>query len=141
MICHGSLLTYVWRKCMDDFGIVNLLTSVLDRIYSIIDCLPVDLQTIMAEVGTNVSIVYNQVSGIDYIVDSEKEYYDFLDKVTLYQELSYMSRDLGICMLILSNNVKLEDAYFNINLIIEKMAEQDCVFRYCYNNGKMKVLK
>lgn len=126
---------------MDDFGIVNLLTSVLDRIYSIIDCLPVDLQTIMAEVGTNVSIVYNQVSGIDYIVDSEKEYYDFLDKVTLYQELSYMSRDLGICMLILSNNVKLEDAYFNINLIIEKMAEQDCVFRYCYNNGKMRVLK
>ena len=126
---------------MDDFGIVNLLTSVLDRIYSIIDCLPVDLQTIMAEVGTNVSIVYNQVSGIDYIVDSEKEYYDFLDKVTLYQELSYMSRDLGICMLILSNNVKLEDAYFNIYLIIEKMAEQDCVFRYCYNNGKMRVLK
>lgn len=126
---------------MDDFGIVNLLTSVLDRIYSIIDCLPVDLQTIMAEVGTNVSIVYNQVSGIDYIVDSEKEYYDFLDKVTLYQELSYMSRDLGICMLILSNNVKLEDANSNINLIIEKMAEQDCVFRYCYNNGKMRVLK
>ena len=126
---------------MENFGIVNLLTSALDREYSIINCLPVDLQEIMNEVESSISSVYAEVVGRDYIMNVDKQCYDFLDMVTLYQELNYMSRDLGICMLLLPNNVKLEDANSNVIFVMKKMAEQDCVFRYCYNNAKRRVLK
>jgi len=126
---------------MENFGIVNLLTSVLDREYSVINCLPIYLQELMNEVESNISSVYAEVVGRDYIMNFDKQCYDFLDMVTLYQELNYMSRDLGICTLLLPNNVKIEDANSNVIFIMKKMAEQDCVFKYCYNNGKRRVLK
>jgi len=72
----------------------------------------------------------------------DSESLGFLDMVSLYTELSSISNDLGICVLLTSNNILLEDALYNIDFVIRKMVDYDSVFRVCYNNNnRTRVLK
>ena len=86
----------------------------------------------------------------DKIVDLLNEYgytpnvnesaIDFLDMVSLYVELDRISSDLSICLLHNLKNIQLEDALYNIEVIMKKMAYNDSVFSFCYQ-GKTKILK
>lgn len=125
-----------------DMTITTMLGSIVSRVNMISGCLPDDLQANMEEVRTNIISVLNDLDCD--ISLSDKEGLTFLDKVSLFMELSSISNDLGVCTLITSNNVLLEDALYNIELIMKKMAEYDSVFRCCYSNyssGKKRVLK
>lgn len=125
-----------------DMSVTTMLGSTIGRINTIIGCLPDDLQANMEEARTNIISVLNEM-GSDISL-SDKEGLSFLDNVSLFTELNAICKDLSICVLINSNNTKLEDALYNIELIISKMAKYDSVFGWCYNNysgSKKRVLK
>lgn len=65
---------------------------------------------------------------------------DFLDKVSLYTELSKIFNDLNECRLLTFDNCDIIFAFNNIWLIMEKKAEYDRVFRWCYNNNAKKMV-
>lgn len=124
---------------MENIDVKTILISILNRIDGIIDCLPIKLQNIMMEIRTNVSTLLIGYGYNDVIIDVE--YKGFLDMVTLYRELNYISRDLGICLLLNPGNVIVEDSVHNISFIIRQMAFNDGVFRYCYSKGNVRILK
>ena len=142
---HGSFMFYDGGFIMEDIdisdsgNIIKLLNSVIDRIDKITLCLPDMLQINMEEARNNVSCLLNKLhyNGNDFRV--EKLY--FLDNVSLYMELNEISCCLGICMLLYPFNTLLEDAHYNIEFIMKKMAFYDSVFSFCYEKGNKRILK
>lgn len=58
--------------------------------------------------------------------------------VYILNELSKMYRDLNECSLLTFGNCDITFAFNNVGIIMEKIAEYDCVFRYCYNKNIKK---
>lgn len=142
---HGSFVFYDGGFMLDNFdindccNIIELLNSVIDRMDKIVLCLPDMLQINMEEARNNVSCLMNKLSCERNVYCVEK--LDFLDNVSLYTELNIISSDLGMCMLLSPCNTLLEDAHYNIELIIRKMAFYDSVFRFCYEKEYRRILK
>lgn len=136
-------LLFPWIGGVDveniDIIVTTNLSSVLSRINMIISSLPIELQENMEEVKNNIISLLNDFH-CDIKLYDKKEFIS-LDSVTLYSQLNYISNDLGICVLIVPNNVKLEDAVCNVSFVIKKLVEYDTLFRYCYDSVKSKVLK
>ena len=126
---------------MENLEIIGLFSSILGRKYSIVNSLSFELQEVMNEIEVNINSLYKEFNYCDYVVNSNIICYDFLDMVTLYQELDFMIKDLNTCMFFLPNDFRIEDSISNIYFIMKKIAEDDCVFRYCYNKGKNRILK
>lgn len=123
-----------------DLTVTMMLSSVLSRVNMLSACLPDKLQENMEEIRINItSILKDLKCDVDLF---DRESLDFLDKVTLYTELNYIYKDLSICFLLTLNNVLLEDALYNTEFVMKKMAECDDVFKWCYdNNAMMRILK
>lgn len=117
--------------------IIDLLFSVLRRIDKIYFCLPDDLVGNIEEVKDKIIDLLNEYGYTPKVNESA---IDFLDMVSLYTELDNISSDLSICLLHNLKNIQLEDALYNIGVIMKKMAYNDSVFRFCYQ-GKTKILK
>lgn len=119
--------------------VITKLTSVFSRVNMIYNCLPDDLHFYMDNVRSNVVDVLTEL-GCDIDV-STSEGLNFLDKVSLYTELSKIYNDLNECSLLTFNNNDIEFAFNNVGIIMKKMSEYDSVFNYCYkNNVKKRVL-
>lgn len=115
------------------------LSSVLSRVNMIYNCLPEDLYFYMDNVIENVN---NALKSLECTVDISSKRLDFLDKVSLYSELSNIYNDLNECSLLTYDNCDIMFAFINLGIIMEKMAKYDSVFRWCYdNNVRKRVLK
>lgn len=117
--------------------IIDLLFSVLRRIDKIYFCLPDDLVVNIEEVKDKIVDLLNEYG---YTPNVNESAIDFLDMVSLYTELDRISSDLSICLLHNLKNIQLEDALYNVGVIMKKMAYNDSVFSFCYQ-GKTKILK
>lgn len=115
--------------------VTTKLSSVLTRINKIYNCLPSDLHFYMDNVRSNVR---NTLVGLECSPNISNEGLDFLDKVSLYTELRKIYNDLNECSLLIFDNCDITFAFSNVGHIMEKMAEYDSVFRWCYNNNVKK---
>ena len=115
--------------------VTTKLASVLSRINMIYNCVPDDLHFYMENVRENVN---NALNSLECTINISSNKLDFLDKVSLYTELSAIYGDLNECSLLTFDNCDIMFAFNNVWIIIEKMAEYDSVFRWCYNNNVKK---
>lgn len=128
---------YALNGCED--YVTTKLSSVLSTINMIYNCLPDDLHFYMDNVRSSVMDV---LKGLGCSLNTYDKELNFLDKVSLYTELSKIYSNLNECSLLTFNNNDIEFAFNNVAIIMKKMAEYDSVFRYCYdNNVKKRVLK
>lgn len=128
----------VYTERGNEVYVVTKLTSVLSTVNMIYNCLPEDLHFYMDNVRENVN---NALKSLDCTINISGDGLDFLDKVTLYTELSKIYIDLNECSLLTFCNCDITFAFNNVGIIMEKMAEYDSVFRWCYNNNvKRRVL-
>lgn len=115
------------------------LASVLSTVNMIYNCVPDDLNFYMENVRKNVN---NALKSLGCTINLSGEGLDFLDKVSLYTELNKIYCDLNECSLLTFCNCDITFAFNNVGIIMEKMAEYDSVFKWCYdNNVKRRVLK
>lgn len=121
-----------------ELQVTTKLASVLSTINMIYNCLPDDLFFYMDNVRGNVR---EALIGLGCSLNTSDNGLNFLDKVSLYTELSKIYNDLNECSLLTFNNNDIEFAFNNVGIIMEKMAEYDSVFRCCYqNNVKKRVI-
>ena len=111
------------------------LSAVLSIINMIYNCLPDDLHFYMDNVRNNVT---NALNSLGCTINISGHGLNFLDKVSLYIELSKVYNDLNECSLLTFSNCDITFAFNNVGIIMEKMAEYDSVFNYCYQNNVRK---
>lgn len=114
-----------------------ILGSILSKINMIYLCLPIDIQEQLENVKNNIISVLRELK-CNAIVLNEKEQLTFLDQVSLFTIFNSISEKLGICLLFFPNNVRLEDAFYDIQLIMEQMSKKDSVFGWCYKSRLKK---
>lgn len=120
-----------------DAYVTMKLSSVLSAVNMIYNCVPDDLHFYMDNVKNN---VIEALKSLDCTINISKEGLNFLDKVSLYTELSKMYSDLNECSLLTFDNCDIMFAFNNVGIVMQKMAEYDSVFRWCYkNNAKKRV--
>ena len=124
---------YVERGCEE--YVTSKLSSVFSTINMIYNCVPEDLNFYMENVRKNVS---DALKSLECTVNVSGDGLKFLDKVSLYTELSKIYCDLNECSLLTFTNCDITFAFNNVGIIMEKMAEYDSVFNYCYQNNVKK---
>ena len=115
--------------------VTTKLSSVLSTANMIYNCLPEDLYFYMDNVIENVK---DALKSLECTINISSKRLNFLDKVSLYTELSKMYSDLNECSLLTFTNCDITFAFNNVGIIMEKMAEYDSVFRCCYRNNVKK---
>lgn len=122
---------------MDNINVSDLIGNILNRANGIVDCLPGYLQDNIREVIDCVRI-FSLEQGINYNINNFF-YHGKLSLENLYMTLNSISKDLGICILLFPKNVNLEDAAYNIGVIISYMIKCDFEFYSWYYDGKRKI--
>lgn len=115
--------------------VTTKLSSVFSTVNMIYNCLPDDLHFYMDNVRENVN---NALNSLECTINISDDGLNFLDKVSLYTELSKIYNDLNECSLLTFDNCDIVFAFNNVGIIMEKMAEYDSVFNYCYQNNVKK---
>ena len=122
---------------MENININNLTRNILNKSNSIIDCLPSCLQDNIRET-VNFVKKFSLENGFncgneDYI------YHGQFEGLNLYMTLNIILKDLSICNLLYPKNVFLEDAIYNIEIIISYMAKCNYKSTYWCNTVKRKI--
>jgi len=124
---------YTEREC--DVYVITKLSSVLSTVNMIYNCMPDDLHFYMDNVKNNIN---DALISLGCIVKNSNNCPNFLDKVSLYTELSIIYNELNELSLLTFCNCDITFAFNNVGIIMEKMADYDSVFRWCYNNNIKK---
>lgn len=122
-------------------NIFVLLSSVLSRINMVICFVPGRVQNKLEEASADITSVLRKKGFEVKLSDTTNKWH--LDTLKIYTILNNILRDLGTCILLTSNEASLEDAAFNISLVIKTMASMDSEFDTYYRGeyGRSRVLK
>jgi len=124
---------------MENINVEDLLRNILKRANGMVDCVPGQLQDNIREIIDNIK-KFSIEQGFKYGTDTEDYiYHSKLSGENLYMSINSLSKDLGICNLLFPGNVNLEDAAYNVAIIVSFMSKYDYQFNLCCNSGKRRI--
>lgn len=106
----------------DDLAI-NLI-SILSRVNMLINYLPNSLQESMESAVIDIKSVLKKLGYLVSLADSNDYMHSFND-VQIYDELINVEKQLSLCMLKLPNYSSLEDAYFDIRIVVNGLTDRN----------------
>ena len=118
--------------------IAMMLSSVISRLNLVSVCLPDEFQENIEDMKIDLTNLLKEHKYEVNLSDVSSEF--FLDKESLYMELNNISRDLGTCLSLTSDEA-LEEASFDISCIMKTMVRRDGVHYQKGNMRRMRVLK